>query len=71
MVGDAAKNQFSNNPRRTIFDIKRIIGSKFTDKNIQADLKHFPFKVVGKDGQPRVKIDVKGTPTISPSEENG
>jgi heat shock protein 5 len=69
LVGDAAKNQFSNNPERTIFDIKRLIGRKFNDGDVQKDLKHFPFKVIGRDGQPRVKVDVHGEEkTFSPEE---
>lgn len=55
----AAKNQFAANPLRTIFDIKRLIGRKFNDKDVQKDMKHFPFKVVNKDGQPRVEVDVQ------------
>ncbi|KAG8423662.1 ATPase with role in protein import into the ER [Metarhizium acridum] len=49
LVGDAAKYQAAGNPERTIFDIKRLIGRKFSDKNVQADLKHFPYKVVAKE----------------------
>jgi heat shock protein 5 len=59
-VGDAAKNQFASNPERTIFDIKRLIGRKYNDGDVQRDMKHFPFKVIGRDGQPRVKVDVHG-----------
>lgn len=44
LVGDAAKNQAAANPFRTIFDIKRLIGRKFSEKEIQSDIKHFPFK---------------------------
>jgi len=55
-----AKNQYASNPYRTIFDIKRLIGRKFNDKDLQRDIKHFPFKVTGKDGQPRVSVDIKG-----------
>lgn len=60
LVGDAAKNQASANPHRTIFDIKRLIGRKFAEKDIQKDIKHFPFKVVEKNGQPRVRVEVSG-----------
>jgi heat shock protein 5 len=60
LVGDAAKNQFAANPHRTVFDIKRMIGRKYDDKDVQKDMKHFPFKVVNKNGQPRVKVDVGG-----------
>ncbi|KAF2239750.1 immunoglobulin heavy chain-binding protein, KAR2 [Viridothelium virens] len=61
LVGDAAKNQYAANPHRTIFDIKRLIGRKFNDKDVQSDMKHFPFKVVNKDGQPRVDVEVTGS----------
>jgi heat shock protein 5 len=48
---------------------KRLIGRKFQDKDVQNDIKHFPFKIVNKDGQPRVKVDVKGeAKTFSPEE---
>jgi len=69
LVGDAAKNQFAANPHRTVFDIKRMIGRKFDDKDVQKDMKHFPFKVVNKNGQPRVKVDVGGSDkTFTPEE---
>lgn len=55
-----AKNQFASNPRNTIYDIKRLIGRKFSDKDVQRDMKHFPFKVVNKSGQPKVEVDIKG-----------
>ena len=50
LIGDSAKNQASANPTRTIFDAKRLIGRKFSDKEVQRDLKMFPFKVVDKEG---------------------
>ncbi|KAK4136521.1 heat shock protein 70 [Trichocladium antarcticum] len=62
LVGDAAKNQFTGNPTNTIFDIKRLIGRSFSDKEVQADLKHFPFKVVaGQGDKPVVAVDVGGS----------
>ncbi|GAB7337982.1 hypothetical protein MBLNU457_4357t1 [Dothideomycetes sp. NU457] len=69
LVGDAAKNQYASNPYRTIFDIKRLIGRKYNDKDLQRDIKHFPFKVTGKDGQPRVSVDIKGKSTTFTPEE--
>ncbi|EMF17790.1 Hsp70 chaperone BiP/Kar2 [Sphaerulina musiva SO2202] len=69
LVGDAAKNQFAANPHRTVYDIKRLIGRKFDDKDVQKDMKHFPYKVINKGGQPRVKVDVKGDEkTFTPEE---
>jgi len=39
LVGDAAKNQATINPENTVFDVKRLIGRKFSDKSVQADKK--------------------------------
>ncbi|KAG6040042.1 Heat shock 70 kDa protein [Claviceps citrina] len=45
LIGDAAKNQVAMNPSNTIFDAKRLIGRKYNDPEVLADMKHFPFKV--------------------------
>jgi L1 cell adhesion molecule like protein len=45
LVGNAAKNQISMNPENTIFDAKRLIGRKFSDQQIQNDIKHWSFQV--------------------------
>ncbi len=69
LIGDAAKNQFAMNPSNTVFDAKRLIGRKFNDSTVQSDLKHFPFKVIDKDGKPYVTVDYKGEPkTFAPEE---
>ena len=60
LIGDAAKNQFPSNPHQTIYDVKRLIGRKFTDKEVQNDLKTFPFNVVSSKGAPKVRVDVQG-----------
>jgi heat shock protein 5 len=69
LVGDAAKNQYAANPTRTIFDIKRLIGRKFADRDVQRDAKHFPFKIVNKADKPVVGVEVNGKErTFSPEE---
>lgn len=60
LVGDAAKNQAPSNPYNTIFDIKRLIGRRFDEAEVQADIKNFPFKVFHQEGKPYVEIDVAG-----------
>lgn len=72
LVGDAAKNQAASNPHNTIFDIKRLIGSKFADKSVQRDIKHFPFTVANKNGKPVVEAEFQGEEkTFSPEEISG
>ena len=76
MIGDAAKNQAAQNPTNTIFDVKRLIGRKFSDATVQADKKLLPFQIVGdRSGKPVVQIDdVDGKGTMkqfSPEEISG
>ncbi|CAN1143565.1 Heat shock 70 kDa protein BIP2 [Linum perenne] len=61
LIGDAAKNQATLNPLSTIFDIKRLIGKKFHDPEVQRDLKYLPYPVVDREGKPHVEVElVKG-----------
>lgn len=61
LVGDAAKNQAAINPVNTVFDAKRLIGRRFSDSSVQADKKHFSFKLVQRDGdKPMIRINYKG-----------
>ena len=59
MVGDAAKNQAAMNPLNTVFDAKRLIGRRFSDKQVQSDLKTFSYNVIGKDDKPIIKVNHK------------
>ena len=58
LIGDAAKNQITRNLTNTIFDAKRLIGRKFEDREIQEDMKLWPFKVVKdtKSDRPQFQI---------------
>jgi heat shock 70kDa protein 1/2/6/8 len=70
LIGDAAKNQAAMNPTNTVFDAKRLIGRKFSDSVIQADMKHWPFKVVTRgDDKPIIEVSFKGeTKQFAPEE---
>ncbi|KAI9576969.1 heat shock protein 68-like [Glossina fuscipes] len=60
LIGDAAKNQGAKNPRNTIYDIKRLIGRKYDDSQIQEDMKHWPFKVISEGGEAKIWVEFKG-----------
>ena len=69
LVGDPAKNQAPLNPYNTIFDAKRLVGRRFKEPEVQADMKHWPFKVVDVAGRPQVQVTVKGeTKKFTPEE---
>eukprot|EP00092_Neocalanus_flemingeri_P007976 GFUD01008606.1.p1 GENE.GFUD01008606.1~~GFUD01008606.1.p1 ORF type:complete len:682 (-),score=217.02 GFUD01008606.1:68-2113(-) len=60
LIGDAAKNQVAMNPTNTIFDAKRLIGRKFDDATVQADMKHWPFTVINEATKPKLQIEYMG-----------
>ncbi|CAH0389967.1 unnamed protein product [Bemisia tabaci] len=60
LIGDAAKNQVAMNPKNSVFDAKRLIGRKFDDPKIQADMKHWPFTVINDCGKPKIQVEYKG-----------
>ncbi|CAL1392264.1 unnamed protein product [Linum trigynum] len=70
LIGESAKNQAVRNPRRTILDVKRLIGKKFDDPEVQNDLKYLPYPVVNRDGKPCVEVEVNGgqLKTFTPEE---
>ncbi|KAL2116292.1 hypothetical protein VTJ04DRAFT_8459 [Mycothermus thermophilus] len=69
LIGDAAKNQVAMNPHNTVFDAKRLIGRKFNDPEVQSDMKHFPFKVIDRNGKPVIQVEFKGETKVFTPEE--
>jgi molecular chaperone DnaK len=49
LVGAAAKRQAVTNPRNTIYAVKRLIGRKFTEKEVQKDIDLMPYSIVAAD----------------------
>lgn len=61
IVGDYAKKQAIRNPLNTIFNIKRLMGKRFSDDEVQEDLQSYPFKVTAdKYDVPTIKVQYKG-----------
>jgi len=61
LIGQAAKNQCSRNPKNTVFDAKRLIGRKFKDPIVKADMKLWPFDVKqGSGDRPIIEVQFKG-----------
>jgi len=68
LVGQVAYRQRVTNPTNTIFGVKRLIGRKFTDKEVQRDIELMPYKIV-KSGT-GVKVEMAGK-EYSPEEVSG
>merc|ERR1712141_666163 len=52
-----------------VFDAKRLIGRKFADSAVQADMKHWPFKVVDSSTKPKIEVEYKSeNKTFTPEE---
>ncbi|QDH13309.1 molecular chaperone DnaK [Formicincola oecophyllae] len=60
LVGQAAKRQAVTNPLNTIFFVKRLVGRKFSDPEVQEDMKLVPYKIIsGPNGDAWVEVEGK------------
>ena len=59
LVGKIAGRQRVTNPKNTIYGIKRLIGRKFSDKEVSNDLDIMPYKIVKKGNGVAVELDGK------------
>jgi len=69
LIGDAAKNQVAINPTNTVFDAKRLIGRKFEESTVQADMKHWPFTVKEVGTKPKLEVEYKNEKKLFTPEE--
>lgn len=65
LVGQVANRQRVTNPKNTIFGIKRLIGRKFSDKEVQKDIDLMPYDIVKSGNGVKVKM---GDKEYSPEE---
>ncbi len=65
LVGQVARRQQVTNSKNTIYEVKRLIGRKFDDKEVQRDLKLMGYEIVKGNGGVKVKM---GDKEYSPEE---
>ena len=58
LIGNEAKNKMTKNPTNTLYGILRLIGRKYDDREIQDDMKYWPFKIIKDPESNRPKIMV-------------
>ncbi|HUD06310.1 MAG TPA: molecular chaperone DnaK [Candidatus Saccharimonadales bacterium] len=68
LVGQVARRQSVTNSTNTIFEVKRLIGRRFEDKEVQRDLKLMPYQIVKSGNGVKVKMADKD---YSPEEISG
>src|SRR3989338_4658113 len=60
IVGDVAKRQMIVNPKTTVFSIKRLMGRKYKDVEVQRDIKWLPYEIKsGREGMAVVSVEGK------------
>ncbi len=67
LAGQSAKRQAVTNPENTLFSVKRLIGRRFEDTEVQEVQKHVPYKIVKDSKNDGVKV-VMGDKEYTPQE---
>lgn len=68
-VGEAAKLEATLHPTQTVFDVKRLIGRKFDDKEVAKDRTLLPYEIVNNEGKPNIRVQIKDKPTTFAPEQ--
>eukprot|EP01055_Gregarina_sp_Pseudo9_P005941 Gregarina_sp_Pseudo_9__5940@NODE_957_length_2031_cov_24_021084_g897_i0_p1_GENE_NODE_957_length_2031_cov_24_021084_g897_i0NODE_957_length_2031_cov_24_021084_g897_i0_p1_ORF_typecomplete_len611_score91_62HSP70/PF00012_20/1_2e101MreB_Mbl/PF06723_13/4_4e23StbA/PF06406_11/2_8e05StbA/PF06406_11/3e03FGGY_C/PF02782_16/1_4e05PilM_2/PF11104_8/4_3e03PilM_2/PF11104_8/0_00078BcrAD_BadFG/PF01869_20/0_98BcrAD_BadFG/PF01869_20/4_3Hydantoinase_A/PF01968_18/4_1e03Hydantoinase_A/PF01968_18/0_025Hydantoinase_A/PF019 len=68
VVGSVAKRQMTKNPEKVVFSVKRLMGRRYDDQEVQKDISDWPFKVgADEQGRPQIQVEYKNKPdTFSP-----
>lgn len=69
LIGEGAKNKASDNPKYTVFNIKRLIGRSYDDVHVKNDIKNLPYKVIEHKGKVSVEIKQKDSTKYYTPEE--
>lgn len=59
LIGQTARRQAVTNPENTVYAVKRLIGRRFQDEEIQRDLKNVPYSIVQAGDGVKVKLQDK------------
>lgn len=59
LVGQLAKRQAVTNPQNTLYSVKRLIGRRFEDAEVQRDLSLLPFKIIKSDDKVKIEMQSK------------
>ncbi|CAF2820637.1 unnamed protein product [Rotaria sp. Silwood2] len=69
LIGDDAKDQVAMNPYNTVFNTQRLIGRKYSDVTVQADMKNWSFKVINESEKPKIQVEYKHESKVFTPEE--
>ena len=65
LIGEEAKKQAALNPKRTIYNLTRLIGRNFTDeKEFIKEAELYPFDTINKDGKIFIQVEIRGEKKI-------
>jgi len=59
LIGDSAKNSSSQNPKNTVYEVKRLIGRDYNDSHIQNDRTKLTYDIVNVKNKPYVEVTYK------------
>jgi heat shock 70kDa protein 1/6/8 len=63
IIGDEAKTKLNQNPYNTIYNVKRLMGRKYSDDTIQNNKEYFKYNITSKDERPSISIPFDGDNT--------